>query len=369
MIYNSLVLHHNNWDNLTKLKTNNHLPHAFIFFGPEGSGKEGHAIEFSAYLNCRNIQGKFACGACDSCLKIKSFQHGNIKLILPLPKEKALTKNSNSINTLTDKNIKLLRKSLKEKIANPYFKVELPKANQILIHSIQELKRELTLSSAEEGYNLVLIFDAEKLCIGTGSSGNALLKTLEEPPENTLFILITNSIDQLLDTIVSRCLKIYFKKLSDNEISKYLNNDTLDSEYRKVISKIANGNARFAKKILSSEQIIYDYKSLYLNLIFKKKSTLLPKFIELIYEAKQNSHENLKLIFKLGILIIKDCMTYDSLDILNQSEMNEILKKYSGVDWNKIIDCFEDTYKKIIRNGNITLLVSGLIINIEDELN
>ena len=367
MIYNSLALNKKNWNNLVRLKSLNRLPNALIFFGSEGTGKEGHAIEFAAYLNCKNISNDFSCGSCDSCIKVKSFQHGNIKLVLPLPKEKSSSKKSSSFDTLSDKNIKLLRKLFKKKVKDPYFKVELPQANQILINSIYELKKELVLSSAEEGYNVVLIFESEKLCLGTGSSGNALLKILEETPDHTLFILVTNSIEQILDTIISRCIKLYFKKLNDDEMHKILGNN-INPENFKIISKIADGNAQFAKKILLSDELIKNYKFIYLELILKKKISLITKLIDIIYESKKKSYANLKLVFKIGLLIIKDCANYESPDILTKNELDEVLTKYPKTDWNKIIYHFDQTYKKIIENGNISLLVSGLIINIDDEL-
>ena len=67
-------------------------------------------------------------------------------------------------------------------------------------------------------------------------------------------------------------------------------------------------------------------------------------------------------------MIIKDCIQYESPDILNSSELKKILKNYPNTNWTKIVDYFESTYKKIKKNGNIPLLVSGLIANIDDEL-
>ena len=105
-----------------------------------------------------------------------------------------------SVHTLSSTQLKSFMSSLEEKGKDPYSKINL-KANSIPINIVRELRKDLYMSSIEDGWRIVMIFDAEKLCTGTQASANALLKILEEPPEKTLFILVTSYQNQLLDTI------------------------------------------------------------------------------------------------------------------------------------------------------------------------
>ena len=122
MIFENLILNNGIWETLYNSFKNEKIPNAYIFFGSEGVGKEAHAIELAALLNCkRSVNRKVACGDCRSCIKIRSFQHEDIHYIHPLPtlKNKSLSK-----ELILDSNIiEELYKSYKKKIKNPYYKL------------------------------------------------------------------------------------------------------------------------------------------------------------------------------------------------------------------------------------------------------
>ena len=86
MIYSNLLINQKNWQYIFRAWEKRRLPHALLFHGPQGTGKEGHALELAALLNCQEVQNESPCGNCPSCKKTKSFQHENVKLILPLPR-------------------------------------------------------------------------------------------------------------------------------------------------------------------------------------------------------------------------------------------------------------------------------------------
>ena len=108
MIYNNLIENEISWLQIKKMVENNTLPQALLFYGPNGSGKEGHAIELAALLN--NPANK------NDLKKIKIFQHHNIHLIIPLPKDKVINKKTESINVLSSKSITQLIDMKKEKM-------------------------------------------------------------------------------------------------------------------------------------------------------------------------------------------------------------------------------------------------------------
>ena len=154
MIYENLILNQKIWNQLNTMIQNNTLPHALIFHGNEGTGKEAHAIEFAALLNSNGQENYKE--------KIKSFQHPNINLIIPLPREKTIKKTASALNAISEKSLDSLIDMKKNKIKNPYSTIQFSKASNILINSIRDIKK--TRISDHNGYMVHIIFEAEKLC-------------------------------------------------------------------------------------------------------------------------------------------------------------------------------------------------------------
>jgi len=182
MIFDHLLKREGIWKNFTEAYKNNKIPNAYILFGDEGVGKEALSVELAGLLNCkRPINNLNACGGCRSCISIKSFQHEDVHFIHPIPAKK----NNSKSNYIDPKIIDELKSNYNEKIKNPYHKIRIENANTISINSIRELKKKLFLSKSDENWSVVIIFDAERLCIPKSEPANALLKILEEPPNKT----------------------------------------------------------------------------------------------------------------------------------------------------------------------------------------
>ncbi|MCK4578439.1 MAG: hypothetical protein KAU50_06595, partial [Candidatus Marinimicrobia bacterium] len=92
MIYPDLRLHTNLWERLSTTFLQGRLGHAYLFYGPAGSGKEAHAIELAALVNCKQPSVEGACGRCPSCIKMKTLQHPNLQLVVPLPRRNPVEK-------------------------------------------------------------------------------------------------------------------------------------------------------------------------------------------------------------------------------------------------------------------------------------
>ena len=86
MIFSQLILNKKIWEHFYNAFDNGRLPHALLLHGSQGVGKEAHAMELAALLNCNNLQNKGPCGNCSSCNKTKSFKHESVKLVLPFPR-------------------------------------------------------------------------------------------------------------------------------------------------------------------------------------------------------------------------------------------------------------------------------------------
>jgi len=368
MIFSNLVLNEKVWGMLSSSFKNNKIPNAFIFSGEDGVGKEAHAIEFSALLNCRrSADNQFACGDCRSCLKIKSFRHEEIHFIHPTPSPK-----NKSDMILNQKIIDELNKNYKLKSSNPYHKINVGDATTIPIASIRSLKKKLYYSKSDENWSVVLIFDSEKLCVPKAESANSLLKILEEPPERTLFLLLTSNINLLIPTIQSRCQKVYFKNLSASDLREYaianldanltdeiidISNgslskllDNIDSnksdDFIKIINYFYSDNIGSIEKILTS-----------LNKIKTKNKNELGAYLDLIKISAKDLH-------LLNSNLENNSITFHFL----RNNYESIIQSFPNANWAGIVESLDDCILNFSRNINISLETYALMINVRSCL-
>ena len=367
MIFDKLILNHNVWEKLSSAVNNNKVPNAFIFSGIDGTGKEAHAIEFSAFLNCKRVvEKKYPCGDCRSCLKIRSLNHEEIYLIHPTPPPK-----NKSDSNLEQKVIEEIYKNYKQKIQNPYHKIKIGNSKNIPIASIRGLKKKLFFSKSDENWSVVIISDAEKLCTQRAEAANSLLKILEEPPERTLFILISSNINLLIPTIQSRCQKIYFKEHSNSELKSYakkhLNLESLDEIIdlsMGSIGQLINTNSDTSQHVKEMVDFFYDNDILSIeklllsfNKIKKSSNDELIKFLNI-----------LKITAKDLYLMSVDIETKSlSFNFLNRN-YNKIINSYPKSNWKDIVQLIDDSIANFSKNVNLSLETYALMINVRSCL-
>ena len=367
MIYKDLLINKHIFNNLLKYKKTNKLPNAFIFHGQDGTGKEGHAIELFAALNCQENKTD-ACGFCKSCSKIKKLQHENLEIICPLPRTKALSKNDSPLKGLTETQMKTIESSFSKKGLNPYHNISFESANTILINSIREIKKTINLSLSKNTFKVYLILQAEKLCQPNTESANALLKILEEPPDNTLFILITTDISMLIDTLISRCSLIFFPKIHSKEISNYLINKKIKNS--EIIAKISAGNIKNAITLSNCYEDRIGLLKNFINLIMNSKKN----DFDTVTSFLKNKEESIEFL-KLTSLFIKDLLIFqrnnknDNLNFIDlKSYLNEINLANTKANWSDCIILINNAQNYILMNGLTELILVSLIIEIRKVL-
>ncbi len=236
------------WQRLTKIAQSGQVSNGYIFSGPSGVGKEGVALSFAALLNCKQPEDG-ACGHCDACARFKTLQHEHLHLVFPLPRGKTSTNaNNDPFQDLDTDAVNGIHASIAKKTADPFHKIMVPKANRIRIQSIRHLRQVLYMKMVEKGRRVVVIFDAQLLSAGQGEAANSLLKLLEEPPDRTTFVLITDNRSELLPTILSRCQHIHFPSL-DESILESLIPDAPGEMGRKTVALLAGGNVNFGRRL------------------------------------------------------------------------------------------------------------------------
>ena len=269
---------------LKRTLQNDHVAHAYLFYGPEGIGKDALAIEFAKALNCTK-GGIEACGVCSPCLRMDSLQQPNVKLVYALPVGKNEKNGDDPISVLTDAQVTEVQEQIQIKAKDPYRRIEIPKANFIKINSIRDIKREAALSVTDNGKKIIIIFNADMM---NAEASNSLLKTLEEPLPGTILLLTTSAKDQLLPTIISRCQLIKCDVLSDAEIETALvARDGVDEGIARLVAQLANGSYSNARR-LSVQNMIEERADVieFMRIVLgKRKSALIDEIDELASSA------------------------------------------------------------------------------------
>jgi len=220
------------------------IPHAFLFTGFNGIGKDNAALQFAKALVVTG-QSKDS----EKALRlIEQLQEPYVKLIFPLPRGKNEIDTSSPTEKLTQDEIELVREQIDIKAVNPFHKITIPKANAIKINSIRDIKKFLSMDYDDIGYRFVIISDAHLM---NEEAQNALLKGLEEPPEKLIFILTTPYVSKLRSTIISRCWRINFDPLSEDQIVNILTEYfEVDKTTAKEVAPFAMGSVQYALNLI-----------------------------------------------------------------------------------------------------------------------
>lgn len=244
-----------------------HIPHALLIEGPAGSGKFALARALAQYIHCTNrITGSDSCGRCPSCQQHQSFNHADTVFSFPVIK-----KNS-STSPLSEDCLPEFRDFLSE---SPWMDFEdwllrLENINAqplIYVSEANELLRKLNYTAVTSQYKIVLMWLPEKL---KEDAANKLLKLVEEPHPDTLFILVTNAPRQVLPTIYSRTQRVGVKRYADHEIAGYLASACGVGEPDAAqIARLAEGSMARAISLISVSKERQAYLDLFKELMRK----------------------------------------------------------------------------------------------------
>ena len=225
------------------------IPHAQLFTGVSGIGKLQLALAYAQYLNCPHRTEEDSCGTCPTCLQFERLQHPDLHFVFPIVKTDA--------GDTCDAFLEPWREII---LNNHYFDLDdwhtalgvETKQSMIYEKESGEILHKLSLKAYGEGYKVMIIWQPEKMNTATA---NKLLKLLEEPPAQTVFLLVSEHPEQLLSTILSRVQTIRIPRLETPTIADALMQHGLDATKATDIARIANGSYLAAlKKADDSEQ-------------------------------------------------------------------------------------------------------------------
>ncbi|MEY4037852.1 MAG: hypothetical protein RIR67_162, partial [Bacteroidota bacterium] len=233
---------------LTKSADSGRIPHAQLFVGPEGSGTLPMAIAYAQYILCSNANGEND-GQNESCnIKFDKLSHPDLHFVYPTVSTEDVKTKPKSIDFIADWRAFVTH--------NPYGSLfdwyavlgVNNKQGEIRVDDAQEILKSLSLKSYEGGYKIMIVWMADKM---NTAASNKLLKLLEEPPEKTVFILISEQEEDIIQTIRSRCQVVHFGGLPESCIAETLvTKKQIEPQIAATIARQAQGNYNKALHLL-----------------------------------------------------------------------------------------------------------------------
>ncbi len=336
------------------------IPHALLFAGQEGVGKDFTSIKFAQILN-KNSKNYL-----DVARLIASLSEPYIKYIIPLPRGKNEDESSGPYEKLSADEIQLVREELGQKGRNPYWKISIPKANTIKISSIRDIKKFVSLEYSDVSNRIVLISQAHLM---NEEAQNALLKNLEEPPEGITFILTTPYPELLRETIHSRCWMIKFHPLSETDISGILiSHFQIDKNLAEKVAPFAGGSVTTALQFIDA-----DFDELVQSVILLLRYSFGRKYHSAFSVSdkylKQSDKESIKLLLNMVLTWMNDLERHrNGFEILFFRDHKETLDKFNnkfpGIKINEIVTFIEKLNFSIGNNINPAAIMFRLIFEL-----
>lgn len=351
----SIIAQENAQEFLRRAREHERVAHAYLFFGPPGTGKEALALLAAQTFFCEAGQAKpqpapatmsmfddpaptpappvaargaLACGVCTTCKRVAEMNHPDVRVIFP-----------RTASATEDERLEVLR-SLG---ASPYRRLRPWENPTMLIDDIRGLKRDLGMTSYEGRGLVALILEADRM---KAEAANALLKILEEPPPQTLMILTANSLDSILPTIVSRCQPVRLLILTRAQIASALREQHgVPAERAEFVAKLANGNFRRALDLLEDDVDTRRRQAVeFLRMAFRfNKPVEQMDFLNAL--ARDHDRRELRQLLEFCLLLIRDGYIYKSLPgapaaIVNTDQekmLTDLVKNLPNFDFGGVI--------------------------------
>lgn len=341
------------------------VSHTQLFLGEDGSASFPLAWAYAQYLSCQN-KAEDSCGNCSSCLKFEKMVHPDVYWVFPVTTGK-------ETHPISDHFISEFRELF---LKNPYstesqWYTHLGTDNKQGFISVKEattLIKKISLKAYEGGYKFVLIWHAEKMHTSTA---NKLLKQLEEPPEKTIFILLTPQQELLLTTIISRVQITKVGHLSDFEIRNFLADKNIDVEALNQAVHLSEGNISEALRLSEG------------NKGYKENTNRFQQWMRLSYQANilgitdwvdqisKIGRERQKVFLQYALHMVRESLirNFASIDLQRlKGEEQDFTKKFSPfINENnaiELIEALEKAHYDIGRNASAKILFTDLSLKL-----
>ena len=341
---------------------NSSIPHALLFTGSEGIGKENAAISFTKAINSNygeDIQKRIS--------SIQKLSTPYIKYISPLPRGKNETDQNDPFEKLSDDEIEIIKSELEKKSENPFYRIQIPKANFIKINSIRDIKKFLSMNYDDIRYRVVIISQAHLM---NEEAQNALLKNLEEPPEGVIFILCTAFPEKLRETIISRCWTIHFQPLTNENLIYVLTNYfKVDRNLAEDVTPFANGSVQQAMSLIENDFEELREKTIRIlrNSFARRYQSAYVEFEDALSDGDQ---VKIKLLIRMLLIWLNDFQKFrlnnaeDLFFIKHRETLEKFNDKFPDLELKDVTNNLDRISTYLKNNINLNLAVSNIIFNL-----
>lgn len=360
---------------LTKSATLGRIPHAQLFVGPEGSGTLAMAIAYSQYILCNNLSNENS-GGNDSCnLKFEHFSHPDLHFVYPTVTTEDVKTKPKSLDFITEWR-QFLTESPYGGLFDWYHLLGVAnKQGEIRVEDATEILKSLALKSYEGGYKIMIVWMADKMNI---SASNKLLKLLEEPLEKTLFILISENEEDIIQTIRSRCQVLHFNALPEKIIAEALvSRENIEPRAATKIAHQTQGNYNKALHLLhedGDELPFEEWFVAWVRAAFRAKgnAAAIQDLILWSEEIAGLGRETQKKFLHFCIDMFRQALllNYQTTSLVYMEPKVEKFKLenfapfVNGNNINEIFNELSDAVYHIERNGNAKIILTDLSIKL-----
>ena len=309
------------------------LSHAYLLVGPPKVGKFTTAIKLAQSVNC--LREKYPCESCKQCERIALGQHPDVRIL--------------------------------------GFQHKSDSKEETGIDEIRDIEHQAFLQPYEGKCRVFIVDDAERMTV---EASNALLKTLEDPPPQCLFILISSAEESLLPTIKSRCSKIQFAAVSEHTIQSFLiDRHRVDENHAAKLARLSRGRIGWAIDTLTNSVILEQRDTEVTRLLSLMDGTLEQRFYaaadvaNLFYNDRTQAKAILDIWMELwrDLLLMKE---YSSDFLYNEDfrdSLNQQIGRYSSLQITNYIRCISNTIKSLDANANARLALEVLMFQMPNQ--
>lgn len=349
------------------------IPHAQLFYGPEGCGSLPMAVAYAQYVACLDKKEDDSCGVCSSCKKFEHLTHPDLHFSFPSNTSKITSKDPTS-----DDYIKLWREFM---IQSPYFRssqwynfmgIE-NKQGLISKNESELIMRKLSLKSFESDYKFLILWLPEKM---NATAANMLLKLVEEPPEKTLFLCVSEAPEEVLLTISSRTQPVKLSSIDSESLTQgIVDGFSLSDQEAKGISRLANGNFIAAREILeTTEENAFNFErfTTLMRLCYGRKIQDINSWVD---EMAGSGRERLKGFFSYAARLIRENfimnLKNDEIVYLTQEEEQFSQKFHPFINGRNILAIASEINQAsadIERNANAKIVLFDMALKIVKQI-
>ncbi|MBR5454462.1 MAG: DNA polymerase III subunit [Rikenellaceae bacterium] len=362
-------------DGLRRSVEEGRVSHALMFAGSVGCGSLALALAYVQYLNCTNRRGGDSCGECPSCRKMQALEHPDLHMVMPVNK-----KNKKSDEVLLSDHFMPQWREIVARTGGYFSEQEWYEAigldNQqgnISVADIGEMIRKLSFKSFEAEYKAVVLWLPERM---KAEPANAMLKILEEPWDKTIFVLVSESPEVLLPTIISRTQPYRIGSADERAVAARLVSEGLDGEKALQLARMSGGNLLEARRLAESEESTTEYFELFVELMRLSYNNRHLELITWAERVAKMGREPQKYFLENSVRLLRSSYMLNAgmaeISYLWGSEL-EFCRKFSPFIGNdnieKLVSEMESALSQVRQNGNANIIFTHFALSVSKLIN